>query len=167
MGLQLADALRADLRQAGHAVGLGSLAQRLEARQLRRLEGHHELAGALDGDGVGRGEGFQLGLALAAEPGLERARGVVQAGVDDAAVVARLVGREGRLTLDEDQAQARSPAKQLIGSGEADDAPADDQDVGVVVGHGRSVRQVLTSSPMPSMATRTTSPSARKRGGSR
>ena len=73
------DALRADLLEALDAVGEGPLLERVEPLQLALVEGDHELAGALDRDVVRLAEPLQLGLALAAQPRLERARLVVQA----------------------------------------------------------------------------------------
>ncbi len=88
-------------------------------------------------DPVRLGEAFDLALALPAQPRLERAGGVVQAGVEDPAVVARLVRRQLRLLLDDGQTEAGPSAEQLMRGGEADDPAADHRDVQPVAGHGR------------------------------
>ena len=67
--------------------------------------------------------------AAHAELGLQRARRVVDPGVDDARVVAGLVGRRPRLLLEHADALGGAAAAQLAGDGEADDATADDGDV--------------------------------------
>ena len=102
--LDLEDALTADVLEARHAVRQRPLAQGGESRQLAVIERHHELAAVVERDVVRLGEGFDIGLALAAESCLERAGRVVQAGVEDAAVVAGLVGRELSFLLDDGDA---------------------------------------------------------------
>jgi hypothetical protein len=65
--------------------------------------------------------------------------------VDDAGVVAGLVGADVRLLLEHADALGRAPAAQLAGDREADDAAADDGDVTArgrdcrVCGHGGAV----------------------------
>ena len=75
--------------------------------------------------------------APTAEPGLERAGLVVEAGVDDAAVVPGLVGRDAVLLVEHGDLGAREPARHLTRHGEAEDARADDTDAepGVALGH--------------------------------
>jgi hypothetical protein len=58
--------------------------------------------------------------------------------VDDAAVVAGLVGGDARLLVEDDEAGARVSLGQGERRGEADDAAADDRDVGSA-GHGPSI----------------------------
>ena len=69
---------------------------------------------------------------LDAQPGLERARLVIDPGVDDAAVVARLVAVEVRLFLDVGELQTRIPEEQLARGRESHDPAADHGDV---IGH--------------------------------
>ena len=102
--------------------------------QLAFVKGDHELAAALERDAVRLGERLQTRLALAAQPSLERARRVVQAGVEDPAVVAGLVGRELRLLLEDGEPQVRRALGQAERRGQADDPAADDDDV-VPIGH--------------------------------
>ena len=104
----------------------------VEARQLVVGQGHDELADPLDGDPLLGAVRLQRVLALAAEAGLQRARRVVEAGVDDAAVVAGLVGREPLLAFDEHEADVGPSAEHLASGRQAEDAAADDDDVGTV-----------------------------------
>ena len=64
--------------------------------------------------------------ALGAELGLETSRLVVDAGVDDAGVVARLVGGDLVFSFEDEDARVRRAVQQFAGRGEAEDAPADD-----------------------------------------
>ena len=103
--------------------------------QLCRGQRDDQLAGMPDRDPLILGEPLELDLAFAAERRLERARGVVDAGVDDAAVVARLVAGELGLLLDDGEPELRSPAQQPIGGGQSDDSAADHDDVEPLVPH--------------------------------
>ena len=132
MRLQLADALGPDLLEAGHLVGQGPLLERLQAAELDVVEGHDQLARALDGHAVGLAVGLQVGLALAAQPRLQRTRPVVEPGMEDAAVVAGLVGRDRGLLLEDDDAQVGLALEQAQRRGQADDAGADDGHIGAL-----------------------------------
>src|SRR5690349_11550367 len=67
---------------------------------------------------------------------LERARLVVDAGVDDPAVVPGLVGRDPVFLLQQQQAQARMGLAEGQRGGEADDAAAHDGEIGAL-GHNQ------------------------------
>ena len=67
--------------------------------------------------------------AVDAELGLQRPRRVVDARVDDAAVVAGLVEADLVLLVEDGDPQARTPRQQLARDGEPDDPGADDRDV--------------------------------------
>ena len=136
MRLELAHPLRTDRLEALDAVLAGLRLERLEARQLVLRQGHDELADPLDLDPPLRAVRLERDLALAAEAGLERTRRVVQAGVDDAAVVAGLVGRELRLALDDQDPQPGPALEHLAGGREAEDPAADDEEVGALDGRG-------------------------------
>ena len=75
-------------------------------------------------DPVFPAEGRHPPRALDAEPRLVRARTVVDAGVDDAAILAGLVRREAGLFFEND----RLETAQRVGRGQAHDAAADDRD---------------------------------------
>ena len=123
---ELADPLRSDLLEAIHAVRGGAVADVGQSRQLLAGQRDDELARVADRDPVCLGVGFECGLALAAERRLERSRRVIQAGVDHARVVPRLVGREGRLLLEDGDAEARSCLQEPQSRGETDDPASDD-----------------------------------------
>ena len=134
--LELPDPLRTDRLEALDAVLAGLRLERLEARQLVLRQGHDELADPLDLDPPLGAVRLERDLALAAEAGLERTRRVVEAGVDDAAVVAGLVGRELRLALDDQDPQPGPAHEHLAGGREAEDPAADDEEVGALDGRG-------------------------------
>ena len=75
----------------------------LEARKILLARRDDELAAPDDLDAVVRAVLLQLGLALAAQAGLHRARGVVDPGVDHAAVVPGLLPADRRVLLDDPQ----------------------------------------------------------------
>ena len=74
-------------------------------------------------------ERVQVARALDAQPRLERSRCVVDARVDDPAVVAGLVTADVGLLLEDDDRAVRVPAAQLARDREPQDARADDRDV--------------------------------------
>jgi hypothetical protein len=121
--------------QVRHAVGARTPLELREPRQLVLAERDDELADAVDGDGAALAVGVHARGAVDAQPGLQRAGRVVDAGVDHAAVVAALVcGRRG-LALDDEQAAAGAAREHLAGHGEPDDAGPDDEGVVAVGGH--------------------------------
>ena len=98
---------RPDLLEALDAVGhRPARGERRKPRQLVLVQRDDELAAVLEGDAVLLGERLHRRLALAAQARLERPGRVVQAGVQHAAVVARLVRR-----------QLRSPSRRARAAG--------------------------------------------------
>jgi len=87
----------------------GAFAERSQPAELRGVDGDDQLARMVDRDAVCLREGLDLGLPLATQSSLERSRLVVQPGVEHAAVVTRLVGRELGLLL-QDRDPERGPA---------------------------------------------------------
>ena len=71
----------------------------------------------------------QLAGAGHAQLGLQRTRQVVDALVDDARVVAGLVGRDRALALEHLQVEVGEPGQQLARRRQAEDAAADDGEV--------------------------------------
>ena len=136
--LDLPDPLRPDLFQPLDSIRLSPPLQLGQARQLQLLEGDDELSARLVWDAVLGCEALQLRLPFPAEPGLERARPVIDAGVDDAGVVAALMEGQLRLLLQDREPDAGFAPEDLIGGGQPDDPPADDRQI-VLAGHGRQV----------------------------
>ena len=64
------------------------------SRNLRLVEGNNQLPALAVGDAVFIREAFELSLAFSTQSGLEGSRGVVEARVQDAGVVAGLVEAE-------------------------------------------------------------------------
>src|ERR671935_2277875 len=97
---------------AGAPVGAAPPLELVEAFELGGVERDDELAAALDRDVVALAERVELRRAVDAQPRLERPRRVVDAGVDDAAVVAGLVRAELGLAVDHGEAEARVAPQQ-------------------------------------------------------
>ena len=142
--LELPDFLRRQHLEPGEAVGLPALVDILQPRQLGRVGRHDDLAAALPLDAVGVAELLHPARPVHAGPRLERAGLVVDAGVDDPAVVTGLVGRDLRFLLQQDQPEARMGLGQGQRGGEADDAASHDREIGAL-GHGRE--NTITPSP--------------------
>jgi hypothetical protein len=127
--------------QPGHAVGAPSTLELVERAELARPGRDDDLAAALVGDPALLAQVLHEPRALDAQARLERPGGVVDARVQDAAVVAGLVAADLGLALEHRHAPARVAQDQLARDGQPDDARADDDDVGVGRAHPRSKRQ--------------------------
>src|SRR2546425_4897640 len=103
-----------------------TLPERLQAWQLVLAGGDDALAAAVDADAVGSAELHHQPRALDAEPRLGGAGLVVDAGVDDAAVVAGLVRGQRRLLLEDHEPCTGGARAERARGGERDDAAADD-----------------------------------------
>ena len=101
-------------------------AERGQARQLCLVEGHDQLAGKRDRDGMCLAVPLQESLALPAQQRLLGARCVVQAGVHHPGVVARLVGGDAILFLEHCEAEAGALLEEPERRREAHDAGTDD-----------------------------------------
>src|SRR5204862_6672390 len=97
----------------------------IETRQLAFVRGDDQLALSSRLDPPLVAIGVEPSGAVHTEPCLERARRVVDPGVDHAARMGRLVRGEPILSLEDAEAGVRVAAEQLSGDGEAEDAPAD------------------------------------------
>ncbi len=157
--LELADLLRREHLETGEPIGLPALVDRLQAWQLGLIGGHDDLAAALPRDAVGVAELLHPARALHARARLERAGLVVDAGVDDAAVVPRLMGGEALFLLQHEQAKTRVGLAQGQRGGEADDAAAHDGEIGVL-GHVRenTITARLAGKALPRPAGRSVCP---------
>ncbi len=99
--------------------------QLLHRRDLRDRGGDDDLAGPPERELVLLAEPGHAALAVDAQAGLERARPVVETGVDDAAVVSRLVGAHLGLLLEHGDRRPRHPLGHRGGGGESHDPSAD------------------------------------------
>ncbi len=115
--------------QPRDVVRAGAALELVQPRELGVVDGHDELAAALVAHAVLVAELVQLAGAGDAQLGLQRAGRVVDAGVDDAGVVAGLVGGDAVLALEDHHGGVRPAVQQLAGGGEAEDAGPDDGDV--------------------------------------
>ena len=97
--------------------------------ELALVQRDDDLAAALDGDAALLAVGVQARGALDAQPRLQRAGLVVDAGVDDAGVVAGLPGAHLAGGVDDGHAQPGTAREQLARAGQADDARPDDGEV--------------------------------------
>ena len=129
VGLELGDLLGAQAPQARHRVGAAAALELVQARELALVQRDDDLAAALDGDAALLAVGVQARGALDAQPRLQRARLVVDAGVDDAGVVAGLAGAHLVGGVDHGHAQPGAAREQLARAGQADDARPDDGEV--------------------------------------
>jgi hypothetical protein len=132
VGLDLADLVLVQPPQAGDPVGLAAELELGEAGQLRLVDGDDQLAVALEGQALCRAVLGEESRPLDAEPRLQRARGVVDAGVDDAARMPRLVGGDSVRRLEHAKVEDRPPPQQLTRRRQPEDAAADDGDVAFV-----------------------------------
>ena len=120
--------LRVDPAQPRHAVLARGPLERVEATELVGVDRDDELAALVVGK-VALGAVLLQQLPPArAELGLQAAGAVVEAGVDDAGVVAGLVGGEPILLLEDHHAHSWSAQGDLASDGQADDAASDDAD---------------------------------------
>ncbi len=138
--LDLEQPLAVDLLEARDAVRDAAAVQLFETRQLFFAGRHDDFAAQVVLDALGVAKLEQRLHARDAVLRLERPRRVVDAGVDHAAVVPRLVLRQRVLFVDDADLVARVLLRDLHRRSYADDAATDDRDVVVVRGHGRLLR---------------------------
>ncbi len=111
MRLDLSEAFWADHFQAVDTVGLTTLEQPFQPRELALVAGDDDLAAAVSRDALLLAIGVQLALALHAQASLERPRRVIDARVQDTAVVPGLVLTHARLLVEHSQPQTRIAAE--------------------------------------------------------
>ena len=105
MRLVLTQLLRIEPLDPREAVLASPALELVEPRELALGHGHDHLAATLVGDPLLRGESEERLPSRGAQPRLARARLVVEAGVDDAAVVAGLVKGQALFGLEHQAAQ--------------------------------------------------------------
>src|SRR5581483_6842000 len=126
--LDLAQLVALDPAQAGDAVRGRAPLELAQAVELRRVERDDELAARLQRDRALLAVGAEQLHAAPAERRLQRPRRVVDAGVDDAAVAARLVARDRVLLLEDSDGRVRAQLAQPPRDGQPDDPGPDDAD---------------------------------------
>src|SRR5690606_17789962 len=134
---------------ARHLVGRRLAVDLVEPSAFLLAERDDELAGAQRRDAALLAPRPQRGVALEAEAVLQRSRGVVDAGVHDAAVVRRRLARDPLVSLEHEY---RARAGEARRDGEADDACTDDDDLRVEPacrGHARPARSPRPASLRP------------------
>src|SRR5437016_4386226 len=134
MGLELGQLVAVDPAQAGYAVRAAAPLQLLQPRQLAVAGGDDHLAAADCRDAPRVAVLEQLTGAGHAQLGLQRSGHVVHALVDDARVVAGLVGRDRALALEHLKIEVGKPGEQLAGSRQAEDAATDDGEIALAAG---------------------------------
>jgi hypothetical protein len=128
--LDVGDLGGGDAPQARDAVGGAAALELVELRPLGLRHRDDQLAVAARGQAALDAVVVELARALGAEPGLERAGRVVDAGVQDAGIVPGLVEALDGLALEHRDGAVGPARQQLARDREADDAGAHDHDVG-------------------------------------
>jgi hypothetical protein len=127
LGLDLAQLGRAEAAQPRDAVRRRPALELVEPGQVLLAHRDHDLPARLGRDAVGVAVRVQRVRPLAAEPRLQRAGRVVDALVDDAAVVGGLVRAEPRLALEHEHPPPAQ--RELARRRQPHDAATDDRDV--------------------------------------
>jgi hypothetical protein len=130
LGLQ---ALKVGGGEAGDrdAMLLGAGLQQVQLRGVRGLDGDQQLAGAGEGELALLAVGRQFHGPLGADPGLQGPRRVVDAAVQDAAVATAGMAARGGLFFQDGDLLVGIAALEFARQSQADDAGADDEEVGV------------------------------------
>gem|GEM_PF-3610218 len=127
--LKLSQSLRPDQFQTESAVGSASTIQFLQTRNLGVVDSDNQLAAHFVLDAPLVAKLAKDAIAFGAEIGLLRAGGVVDARVDDSAVVTGLVLGDLGLLLDNHNLLVGVLLSETHGRSQTDDASADDADV--------------------------------------
>ena len=135
MRLDFSQLLRSDQAQAGEAVGFSALAQFLQPRQFVSVGSDDDFAAHFVGNSVLAAELDHGRRSGHAKPGLHGSRLVVDAGVNDAAVVAALVAGDAVFFFEEQQAQAGKAARNFERDPEPHHTTADDDDIVARISH--------------------------------
>lgn len=135
MRLNFAQLFSADHAQVRQAVGLASALQFLKTRQLGFSCCHDYLSAHLMWNVVLAAELHHGRRSGDTEAGLERTRFVVNAGMNDSAVVAALVAGDAIFFLQQEKTQAGKSPRDFESDGEADHASANDYHVIAGISH--------------------------------
>ncbi len=129
MGFVFGDLLFFQPANSFESVGEASFVQGLEAWQLFGFGGDDDLAAYFVRYVLGTAKFQKESVSFSAIEGFERARLIVDAGVDDAAVASGLVFGKAVLLFDEQESGGRGLLEDLVGGGKPDDSSAYDCDV--------------------------------------
>jgi hypothetical protein len=135
--LELPELVRPQPAEPRDLVRVAAPLELVEARQLGLTDGDDRLAAATGRDPARAAEVVELARAGDAEPRLQRARFVVDAGMDDAAVASGLVQTDLRFALEHRHPLTRIPAKRLPRGRQPDHTGADDREIALAAGVGR------------------------------
>ena len=126
MRLSLAQLIAAEPAQSAKFIFRAALLERLEPGYFQLVGGNDHFAADLMFDGVLAAELRHLTDSLHGHARLQGARFVIEAGVQDAAVVRALVAAEAGLFFQQRDRGRRQGLPELIGRAEPDQSTADD-----------------------------------------
>jgi xanthine dehydrogenase YagT iron-sulfur-binding subunit len=131
----LAELLRTDSANAIEPIGAAAPFELVESQDFARVDRHDDLAATLEGNAVLGAELLEETAPASAHHGLLRTGFVIEACVNDAAVVSGLVRCESRLLLEQREREVRARGGDGQGRREAHDSAAHDGDVDLCGGH--------------------------------
>jgi hypothetical protein len=114
----------------GNEIGAGSAEQFVELGQIACGACDDEFAAFVEGEALLADVGAESFVAIAAKSGLEGIGGVIESGVEDAAVAAAGVVTDLALLFEQDHRVGRVSSAEGPGDTEADDASAQDEKIG-------------------------------------
>lgn len=126
VGFNFTDLLGGEPAEAFESVGLAAVEEVLESGDFVLCSSDDDFAADFVGDLVLLAEGGHLADAFNGEAGFEGAGFVVEACVEDAAIVGALVGTRLGLFLEDCDLGGGEAAEERVGGGDANDARADD-----------------------------------------
>ena len=127
--LDLPEIILVEKRDPFDAVRAGPSVDVVEPGQIALVRRDHDLAAPFGRDSVLLAVGVQRSASLHAQSRLERARGVVDPRVDNAAVMPRLVRGDPVFLLENEDAEALVAAQRLAGNRKPENARADDDEI--------------------------------------
>ena len=143
--LDIAQLLWPNLREAGHAVCGAAAHEFLKAGELRFAGRDHDLSADFVWDAVFAAELHHRTCAGHAILRLQRAGPIVNAGVNDTAVMSGLMARDRSFFFQNGQTNSRVVAQRLKSRSQTNDSTADDGKIKVEVHvHPRMISEVLT-----------------------
>jgi len=133
--LELAELVAVEQAEPFDAIGDAALVQLVQAWNLVWRGCHNQLAALLVRYSVLRTETLHGGATSYTIAGFQRAGAVINSGVDNTAVMARLMGGDAVLFFHNEQAFTRKAAGEFEGCCQPNDAGADDEEICVAFSH--------------------------------